>query len=79
MLWTGSAALVWGGRPYSSTPTNQGWRYLPGTDSWSSFSAVSAPTARERHTAIWTGSKMIVWGGSDEIVAPVAGGGIYNP
>jgi N-acetylneuraminic acid mutarotase len=64
-VWTGTEMVVWGGEfgpPDVSLDT--GARYNPGTDSWLATSVVSAPDARDLHTAVWTGSEMIVWGGA---------------
>jgi hypothetical protein len=60
--------IVWGG----DTPA--GGTYDPVSDSWTSMSAVGAPSARNGHTAVWTGSRMVVWGGSS-----TATGGVYDP
>ena len=64
-VWTGTEMVVWGGEvgpPDVSLDT--GGRYSAGTDSWLATSMVSAPHARDLHTAVWTGSEMIVWGGA---------------
>jgi N-acetylneuraminic acid mutarotase len=64
-VWTGTEMVVWGGEfgpPDVSLDT--GGRYNPGTDSWLATSMVSAPHARDLHTAVWTGGEMIVWGGA---------------
>lgn len=74
-VWTGSKMIVWGGYLGSSTYTNTGGIYDPQTDSWSSTSTTSAPSARSDHSCIWTGSKMVVWGGYPETNT----GGIYDP
>src|SRR6266436_4096246 len=47
-------------------------------DTWTATSTISAPTARDGHTAVWTGSEMIVWGGQDSL-GYVNTGGRYNP
>jgi N-acetylneuraminic acid mutarotase len=64
-VWTGTEMVVWGGEfgpPGVSLDT--GGTYSSGTDSWLATSMVSAPHARDSHTAVWTGSEMIVWGGA---------------
>jgi N-acetylneuraminic acid mutarotase len=64
-VWTGSEMIVWGGY-YSSGGThylNDGARFSPAANTWTTLSATGAPGARRQHTAVWTGSDMIVWGG----------------
>ena len=63
-VWSGNEMIVWGG-VCCSPPIdfNDGGRYNPGTDSWTTTSLANAPHARDSHTAVWTGEKMIVWGG----------------
>ena len=56
---------LWGGADLDYF--NTGGKYNPGTDSWTATSIVSAPDARDGHTAVWTGSEMIVWGGRNNI------------
>lgn len=47
---------------------------------WTPTSAASAPSPRQRHTAVWTGSRMIVWGGNVSGAPSVtATGGVYDP
>lgn len=55
--------IVWGGSD-GTTRWNDGGRYDPVADRWTSVTTVNAPVARDRHTAIWTGLEMIVWGGT---------------
>gem|GEM_PF-3273452 len=63
-VWAGHEMIVWGGVCCSpATDFNDGYRYSPGTDSWTTTSLANAPHARDSHTAVWTGEKMIVWGG----------------
>jgi len=67
--------IVWGGHDFF-TLFNTGGRYNPGTDSWTTTSTNTVPTARYEHTAVWTGSEMIVWGGGGGVFNT---GGRYNP
>ena len=63
-VWTGSEMVVWGG--YNGDLDNyfnDGWRYNPAGDSWTTVTAAGTPSARYFHTAVWTGGEMIVWGG----------------
>jgi hypothetical protein len=74
-VWTGSELIVWGG--LNGVELNNGGRYNPAANSWTSINTNGAPAARALHTAIWTGTEMIVWGG-------IGGGyrndgGRYNP
>jgi N-acetylneuraminic acid mutarotase len=66
-VWTGSELIVWGGIVNTVWPfvsTNTGGRYNPATNSWTSTTLQSAPSARDLQQAVWTGSQMIVWGGT---------------
>ena len=66
-VWTGSELILWGGIVNASWPfvsTNTGARYNPATNSWTSTTVQSAPSARDLQQAVWTGSQMIVWGGT---------------
>jgi N-acetylneuraminic acid mutarotase len=66
-VWPGSELIVWGGIVNTTWPfvsTNTGGRYSPATNSWTSTTAQSAPSARDLQQAVWTGSQMIVWGGT---------------
>ena len=66
-VWTGSELIVWGGIVNVTWPfvsTNTGGRYDPATNSWTSTTLQSAPSARDLQQAVWTGSQMIVWGGT---------------
>ena len=58
---------------------NDGGRYNPAADSWTTVPAAGAPAARSGHTAVWTGSEMIVWGGMDNGGNSLNDGGRYNP
>ena len=75
--------IVWGGTvgpPYSpSGRFNDGGRYNPMTDTWTSVATNAAPSLRVYHTAIWTGSDMIVWGGKGANSQAVNDGGRYDP
>jgi hypothetical protein len=66
-VWSGSELIVWGGIVNTGWPfvsTNTGGRYNPATNSWTSTTLQSAPSARDLQQAVWTGSQMIVWGGT---------------
>jgi len=86
-VWTGSRMIIWGGVSgdifYGYPTLNDGARYDPATDTWSSVSATGAPGSRYHHTAVWGGSRMIVWGGAacggGPFCAPLADGARYNP
>ena len=68
--------VVWGGSDAVGS-FNTGARYNPSTDTWTSVSAVNAPSARYLHTAVYAGSLMIVWGGYDGTYLDT--GGRYDP
>lgn len=57
--------IVWGGSTSDfSGEVNTGAIYDPATNAWTgATAAVSAPAARNHHTAVWTGTEMIVFGG----------------
>ncbi len=77
-VWTGAQMIVWGGA--WSPAKNDGGKYDPVTNSWTSLSSVSL-TGRGGHGAIWTGSKMVVWGGYDYLTPATYfnDGGSYDP
>ncbi|HWH70679.1 MAG TPA: hypothetical protein VNT26_14920, partial [Candidatus Sulfotelmatobacter sp.] len=78
-VWTGTEMIVWGGWNDSVwNPLNNGGRYNPTANSWTTVPTAGAPAGRYRHTAVWTGSEMIVWGGWDDVVH-FNSGGRYNP
>ncbi|MFM2178912.1 MAG: hypothetical protein RL015_3010 [Verrucomicrobiota bacterium] len=65
VIWTGTEMIVWGGRDNSNASLNDGFRYNPLSDTWTTISKTNAPSARYNHSAIWTGIEMIIYGGSD--------------
>lgn len=82
-IWTGNEMIIWGGQNGSWIGNdiffNNGYKYNPTTDTWSSINQENAPVGRKYHTAIWTGSKMIIWGGVDSQNNMLNTGGIYDP
>ena len=64
--------IVWGGagpgfrfnEPGPLETKNDGGRYNPTRDQWTSIETNGAPVARAGHTAVWTGNEMMVWGGT---------------
>ncbi len=77
-VWTGTEMIVWGGAGAFVIGLNNGGRYSPITDTWSSTSmGTSCPAGRSNHTAIWTGTEMVVWGGYDGSFLNT--GGRYDP
>jgi N-acetylneuraminic acid mutarotase len=72
--------IVWGGRVSTSSASNTGGRYDPGSDTWAMTSMGSGvPTPRDSHVAVWTGSEMIVWGGGLNTSSLVITGSRYDP
>jgi N-acetylneuraminic acid mutarotase len=66
-VWTGTDMVIWGGLVTDVfSRFNDGSRYNPSTNTWTSITTVNAPAARYKHTAVWTGSQMLVWGGSGD-------------
>lgn len=90
-VWTGSEMIVWGGcsreADARATHFNDGARYNPQTDTWTSLSTQSAPQARYCASVAWSGSEMLVWGGVDDAQASsyddprryLGTGARYNP
>ncbi len=74
-VWTGSEMIVWGG--YRASYLNNGGRYSPATNGWTTLPTTGAPGGRAWHTAVWTGSEMIVWGGYN--YTGLSDGGRYDP
>jgi len=60
-IWTGTEMLIWGGATdgFGLNPGG-GARYNPSTDTWTTMSAIGAPSARENSAAVWTSSEMII-------------------
>ena len=79
-VWTGTEMIVWGGQNSSAT-LNDGARYNPTTDSWTSIpnTLPNTPTDRRYHTAMWTGTEMIVFGGANFAGTGDRAPGRYNP
>ncbi len=81
-IWTGSKMIIWGGEAMvggQQGPVNTGGIFDPALNSWTPTSLVSAPLAREEHSAIWTGNKMVIWGGAGYGFETEKSGGIYDP
>src|SRR6185369_15666139 len=79
-VWSGSEMIVWGGLDDTLQFFNNGGRYNPVTNSWTTTNTTNAPDVRSSHTAVWTGSEMIVWGGQNGVVTTFLNtGGRYNP
>ena len=72
--------LVWGGIN-SVADLNDGGRYNPALNIWTTIPTTGAPLARQQFTAVWTGSEMIVWGGYNGAYPGnyLNDGGRYNP
>ncbi|HEY1172661.1 MAG TPA: kelch repeat-containing protein [Verrucomicrobiae bacterium] len=78
--WTGTEMIVWGGANQGLTASyNDGARYNPTTDTWTTMSTVNAPSARNRHALTWAGDRMFVFGGAFNNSGFLNTGGIYNP
>jgi N-acetylneuraminic acid mutarotase len=81
-VWSGNVMIVWGGLTLNGIRyLNEGGRYDPVSDTWSTTSTSGAPSPRASHTAIWTGSRMIVWGGYVVFTThtDLNSGGVYDP
>jgi len=76
--------IVWGGTNATGSQVyNDGGRYDPVSDVWTSLSATNAPAERMGYSAVWTGKEMIVWGGitynASGGVTYYNNGGRYDP
>ncbi|MEO7311188.1 MAG: kelch repeat-containing protein [Chitinophagaceae bacterium] len=60
VLWTGTEFIIWGGNG-----ANDGYRYNPATNIWTTMSPVNAPSPRDFPNTCFTGTHFIVWGGAD--------------
>ena len=70
-VWTGSEMVIWGGSGGCCwTVLQDGARYNPITNRWTTITTDGAPQARMSHTAVWTGQELVIWGGLGE-------GGVY--
>ena len=80
-VWTGNEMLMWGGTRGTSSPYQDGARYVAASDRWQPTSLRGAPQQRDDHAAVWTGREMIVWGGNsyDEYEGKLNDGGRYDP
>jgi N-acetylneuraminic acid mutarotase len=81
-VWTGSEMIIWGGGTnligYGQR-FQDGARYRPASDTWTSMASSGAAEPRSAHTAVWTGSEMLVWGGATHGGATISSGGRYRP
>jgi N-acetylneuraminic acid mutarotase len=59
-LWTGSELLIYGGNG-----ANDGYRYNPQSNSWTTMSSANAPSLRNFYISCFTGTDLIIWGGTD--------------
>ena len=61
--------IVWGGESVSTSVAvsflNDGSRYNPAGNFWTSITTEGAPAARAGLTASWTGTEMLIWGGGN--------------
>ena len=78
-VWTGTEMIIWGGHT-GNNDFQDGGRFNPSTNAWSSLSTSGAPAARRGHSAVWTGTEMIVWGGIEDVGNTFyQDGGRFNP
>lgn len=79
-VWTGTEIIVWGGAKADlSQSYNDGARYNPSTDTWTTMSMNNVPLARNRNAMAWTGKELFVFGGAYNNIAYLNDGGRYNP
>lgn len=82
-VWNGTEMVVWGGAHFGTawccqTVHNDGARFNPTNNSWTSISASGAPLGRYNCSGVWTGDGIIVWGGTGA-GADLNNGAIYTP
>lgn len=77
-VWTGTEMIIWSGVNIgTSVQYNNGGKYNPSTNTWTTISTVGAPSSRTQSNGVWTGTEMIVWGGGGS--GYKNDGGRYNP
>lgn len=73
-IWTGTELLIWGGNG-----ANDGYRYNPNTNIWTTMSNTNVPVARNFYLACFSGTELIIWGGNDvNTNAALSTGSRYN-
>jgi N-acetylneuraminic acid mutarotase len=83
--WTGAEMVIWGGSEASpDIILDDGSRYNPSTDSWTTITTTNAPVGAVFPVAVWSGAEMIVWGGACDDNGPTCHtdsyeGGRYDP
>lgn len=81
LVWSGTEAIMWGGDGAASV-SNEGYRYNPTSDSWTTMTTTGAPAARQEHVAAWLGTQLVIWGGKGPDGPSSTffnDGGLYNP
>ncbi len=79
-VWSGTEMIIWAGVNGSDTLLNDGARYNPTTNTWTTLSTIApCPDAREYATAVFINGEMIVWGGDGTGDVPLNTGGRYSP
>ena len=80
-VWTGTEFIFWGGMNDLSNALNDGGRYNPNSNTWTTMAvpAANTLTGRNGHSLVWTGQDVIVWGGKDENLATLGDGAAYRP
>ncbi len=80
-IWTGSEMIVFQGYVYSSAAVrNDGGRYNPLTDSWTTLPPVTNLFHGASSFVLWTGTRMLVWGGQPPSGSSYSrAGAIYDP
>lgn len=82
-VWTGTEIIVWGGLDSINLANgfavfnNNGRKYNPATNTWTTTSLALAPAARMNAASAWTGANMVIWGGSNG--SALSNGARYNP
>ena len=77
-VWSGSEMIVWGGIAPTGARLNEGKRYHPTSNIWTTIKPTKFP-GHSSHTAVWTGNEIIAWGGLSTGDVESRDGGRYNP
>src|SRR5438876_426425 len=73
--------VIWGGYYNNGADhfLNDGARFNPGLNTWTTLTTNGAPSGRSDHTAVWTGREMIIWGGTGNGFIRTGDGARYDP
>lgn len=79
VVWTGTEAIVLGGRDSSGGIVSGASAYDPSTNSWRTVPEPPGPSDRAYALLVWTGTEVLVVGGIDDSGGPVMPVVAYDP